>query len=52
MFDLIAAMKRGSAATLPPPWSRCLSVDAARVGAAALLGDERVQRVRNQIPNG
>jgi hypothetical protein len=55
MFDLIATMKRGSASSLPPAWRRYPSVDAARVGAAAMLRDERVQRVlivRDEIPHG
>jgi hypothetical protein len=53
MFRLVATMKRGSASGLPSAWARYSSMDAARVGAADLLREERVLRVmivRNEIP--
>lgn len=45
MFHLIATVKRGSAASLLPTWTRYPTLDEARVATAALLRDERVQRV-------
>lgn len=53
MFRLITTMRRGSAADLGPAWARYPTVEAARVGIAALLRDDRVLRVmivRNEIP--
>jgi hypothetical protein len=55
MFDVIATVKRGSASSLLPTWPRYPSIDAARMAAAALLREERVQRVlivRDEIPHG
>ena len=55
MFRLITTVKRGSASTLPPAWLRYPTIDAARAGAAAVLREERVQRVmivRGEIPGG
>jgi hypothetical protein len=45
MFRLITTVRRGSACDLPPAWARYPSLEAARAGVAALLRDERVQRV-------
>jgi len=53
VFKLIATMRRGSAADLPSAWARYPTVEAARVGTAALLRDDRILRVmivRNEIP--
>ncbi len=45
MFHLITTVKRGSASSFPSTWSRYPSLDTARVAAAALLREERVQHV-------
>jgi hypothetical protein len=45
MFRLLATVRRGTASDLPPAWARYPSIEAARAGVAALLRDERVQRV-------
>jgi len=53
MFRLIATMRRGSSANFPPATARYPTVEAARIGTATLLRDERVLRVmivRNEIP--
>jgi hypothetical protein len=53
MFKLIATMRRGSASNLAPAWVHYPTVEAARLGTAALLRDDRVLRVmivRNEIP--
>ena len=53
MFKLVATMRRGSASGMPQAWARYASVEAARVGAAELLREDRVLRVmvvRNEIP--
>jgi hypothetical protein len=53
MFKLIATMKRGSAAGIPAAWARYQTIEAARIGTAALLHDDRVLRamiVRNEVP--
>lgn len=53
MFKLITTMRRGSATGFPAAWARYATVDAARLGSAALLRDDRVLRVmivRNEIP--
>ena len=55
MFHLIATVKRGSASSLPGTWPGYPSVDAARAAAAALLREDRVQRVmivRDEISGG
>jgi hypothetical protein len=55
MFHLITMVKRGSASSLPGTWPRYPTVDAARVAAAALLREERVQRVmivQDEAPKG
>ena len=46
-------MRRGSASGMPPAWALYASVEAARLGAAELLREDRVLRmmvVRNDIP--
>ncbi len=53
MFRLITTMRRGSASDLAPAWARYPTIEAARVGVAALLRDDRILRVmivRNEIP--
>jgi hypothetical protein len=53
MFKLVTTMRRGSASGMPQAWARYGSVEAARVGAAELLREDRVLRVmvvRNEIP--
>jgi hypothetical protein len=45
MFKLIATVRRGTASDLAPAWRRYPTIEASRVGAAALLSDERVVRV-------
>ncbi len=53
MFKLIATMRRGTATDLAAAWARYPTVEAARVGTAALLRDDRILRVmivRNEIP--
>ena len=53
MFKLVTTMRRGSASGMPQAWARYASVEAARVGAAELLREDRVLRVmivRNEIP--
>jgi len=55
MFHLIAMVRRGSASSLPGTWPSYPSVDAARAAAAALLREDRVQRVmivRDEICGG
>jgi hypothetical protein len=52
-FSLIITVKRGSACSLAEAWVRYASLDLARIGAAAVMRDERVQRVmvvRNAVP--
>ncbi len=53
MFKLIATMRRGSSSMMPAAWPRYGLVEAARIGAADLLRDDRVLRVmvvRNEVP--
>jgi hypothetical protein len=48
-------MRRGSATGIAAAWARYATVEAARLGAATLLRDDRVLRVmivRNDIPPG
>jgi hypothetical protein len=55
MFRLITTVKRGSASSLPGTWPGYPSVEAARTAAAALLREDRVQRVmivRDEAPKG
>jgi hypothetical protein len=53
MFRLIATMRRGSAANLSAAWARYPTLEAARLGTALLLRDDRILRVmivRNEAP--
>jgi hypothetical protein len=53
MFKLIATMRRGTAAAIPEAWARYETIEAARIGTATLLRDDRVLRamiVRNEVP--
>lgn len=53
MFKLITTMKRGNATNLAAAAARYGTVEAARIGCAELLRDDRVLRVavvRNEIP--
>ena len=53
MFKLIATMRRGSSCGMPAAWARYSGIEAARIGAADLLRDDRVLRVmvvRNEVP--
>jgi hypothetical protein len=53
MFKLVATMRRGSSSGLAAAWARYATIEAARLGTAALLRDERILRVmivRNEIP--
>ena len=53
MVELIATMRRGSAAGLAAAWARYPTVEAARLGTSTLLRDDRILRVmivRNEIP--
>jgi hypothetical protein len=53
MFRLIATMRRGSATNLAAASARYPTVEAARLGSATLLRDDRILRVmivRNEIP--
>lgn len=53
MFKLIATMRRGTATDLAAAAVRYPTVEAARLGMATLLRDDRILRVtivRNEIP--
>ncbi len=53
MFRLIATMRRGSASGMPAAAARYATIEAARVGTATLLHDDRILRVmivRNEVP--
>ena len=53
MFRLIATMRRGSASGAAAAWARYSTLEAARIGTATLLRDDRILRVmvvRNEIP--
>ena len=55
MFRLIATMRRGSATSLPQASARYPSIEAARLGAAELLREDRILKVmivRNTVPGG
>jgi len=54
MFKLVTTMRRGSASGMPQAWARYASIEAARLGAAERLKEDRVLRVmvvRNEIPS-
>ena len=53
MFKLITTMRRGTATDLAAAWARHPTVEAARLGTAILLRDDRILRVmivRNEVP--
>ena len=53
MFRVIATMRRGTATDLAAASARYPTVEAARLGTATLLRDERILRVmivRNEVP--
>jgi hypothetical protein len=53
MFRLIATMRRGSATGVAAAWAGYETIEAARLGTATLLHDDRILRVmivRNEIP--
>jgi hypothetical protein len=53
MFKLVVTVRRGTAATFGAAWTGYPTLDAARLGGAALLRNERIQRiviVRDEIP--
>jgi hypothetical protein len=53
MFRLVPTMRRGSASSLPSAWAHYPSIEAARLGGAELLREDRILRVmivRNEIP--
>lgn len=53
MFKLVATMRRGSASGLAAAWARYPTIEAARLGTATLLHDDRILRVmivRNEVP--
>jgi hypothetical protein len=55
MFRLIATMRRGSSTSLPQASAHYASIEAARLGAAELMREERILKVmivRNQLPGG
>lgn len=55
MFRLIATMRRGSATSIAGASARYATIEAARLGTALLLRDERVLRVmivKNEVPPG
>lgn len=55
MFRLIPTMRRGSATALPQAAARYSSIEAARLGAAELMREERILKVmivRNEFPGG
>ena len=53
MFKLISTMRRGSSTGIAAAWARYPTIEAARLGTANVLRDDRVLRVmivRNDIP--
>ena len=53
MFRLVTTVRRGSVSDLAAAWTPYPTIEAARVGAAALLREDRVLRVmivRDEIP--
>ena len=55
MFRLIPTMRRGSATALPQASAHYPTIEAARVGAAELLREDRILKVmivRNEIAGG
>jgi hypothetical protein len=55
MFRLVATMRRGSSTSLPQASAHYPSIEAARVGAAELMREERILKVmivKNAFPGG
>ena len=55
MYRLIPTMRRGSATALPQASTHYPSIEAARLGAAELLREDRILKimiVRNELPGG
>jgi hypothetical protein len=53
VFKLITTMRRGSSSDVAAAWARYPTIEAARLGTATLLRDDRILRVmivRNEIP--
>ena len=53
MFKLIATMRRGTSTDIAAAWARYPTLEAARLGTATLLRDDRILRVmivRNEVP--
>jgi hypothetical protein len=53
MFKLITTMRRGTATNVGAAWALYPTMEAARIGTAALLRDDRIVRVmivRDEIP--
>ena len=55
MFRLVATMRRGSSTSLPQAAAQYASIEAARLGAAELMREERILKVmivKNAFPGG
>jgi hypothetical protein len=55
MFRLVATMRRGSSTSLPQAAAHYASIEAARLGAAELMREERILKVmivKNAFPGG
>ena len=55
MFRLVATMRRGSSTALPQASEHYASIEAARLGAAELLREDRILKVmivKNLFPGG
>jgi hypothetical protein len=55
MFRLVPTMRRGSATALPQASAHYASIEAARIGAAEILREDRILKVmivRNAAPGG
>ena len=55
MFRLVPTMRRGSATALPQAWAHYSSIEAARIGAAELLREDRILKVmivHNELAGG
>ena len=53
MFRVVATMRRGSASGLAAAWVCYPTIEAARLGTATLLRDDRILRVmivHNEVP--
>ena len=53
MFKLISTMRRGSSTGVAAAWAHYATIEAARLGTATLLRDDRILRVmivRNEVP--